>query len=134
MKALFSIITILILMGIIDGIWLKLTAKSFYEPHIGHLFAKSVNMIPAIIFYILYGIGIYVFVVNPAQENFSGYVNVLAKGLFFGLIAYGTYDLTNHATLKNWPLIVTVTDMVWGASVTGVISLVTTYLTIKLFE
>jgi uncharacterized membrane protein len=115
-------------MGVVDGLWLKFMLKNFYMPNIGHLFTSSVNVIPAIIFYLLYAIGVYVFVVNPGLENSTGYLQVFAKGLLLGLVVYGAYDLTNHATLKNWPYIVSIVDMAWGSIMTGLVSLITTYL------
>lgn len=81
--------------------------------------APTVNYIPAIIFYPLYAVGIVVLVLLPAVRAGSSTLSVLLTGLLLGLVAYGAYDLTNHATLKDWPLSITLIDMAWGAFVTG---------------
>jgi len=68
-------------------------------------------ILPAVIFYILYGIALNIFVVLPALKNNTGYLELLLLGLLFGMVTYGTYDLTNQVTLKNWPWTVTVIDI-----------------------
>lgn len=116
-------------MLILDGVWLGIMLKRFYPLHIGHLIADSPKIVPAVVFYLIYAFGVYLFVVQPSVQNNSGYLHVLFMGLMFGFVTYATYDLTNHATLKNWPLIVTVVDMAWGAFLTGVVSICSVYLT-----
>lgn len=98
---------------IIDMVWLGLLAKSFYKKHLGFLLSPSPNWTAATIFYLLFVAGLVIFVVVPAirSGSFSG---VLLKGALFGLITYATYDLTNLATIRDWPLVVTVVDMLWG--------------------
>ncbi len=100
---------------IIDLIWLGVIARTFYQNQIGHLMAKNVNWIAAISFYVLFIIGLLVFVINPAIAADS-VIRALLLGGFFGFIAYATYDLTNLATLKDWPLLVTVVDLAWGTA------------------
>ncbi len=99
---------------LIDMVWLGLVAKGFYRKHLGYLMAPDVNWPAAIIFYLLFIAGILVFVVVPGLKTGSLGMTAL-RGALFGLITYATYDLTNLATVKNWPLTVTLVDMVWGA-------------------
>lgn len=104
---------------VIDFLWLSLMAKSFYREHIGHLMADNLNVGAAGGFYLLYVIGIVVFAVIPALQSDSWKTAVVLGGLL-GLIAYGTYDMTNLATLRDWPLSMALVDMAWGTVLTGV--------------
>jgi uncharacterized membrane protein len=97
----------------VDMVWLGLVARTFYRNQIGHLMAPTVNWPAAIIFYLLYLLGMLVFVVLPGVESGS-LGQTLLRGAFFGLITYATYDLTNLATLRDWPVTVTLVDMAWG--------------------
>jgi len=97
----------------IDMVWLGLVARGFYQDHLGFLLRPSPNWPAAIIFYLLFVLGILVFVVIPSLQSGST-KKVLLLGALFGLITYATYDLTNLATVKDWPWIVTVVDLVWG--------------------
>jgi uncharacterized membrane protein len=106
----------------IDMIWLGLVAKGFYRKHLGYLMAPDVNWPAAIIFYLLFIAGILVFVVVPGLKSGSIGMTVL-RGALFGLITYATYDLTNLATIKNWPLTVTLVDLAWGTILSVVVSL-----------
>ena len=126
--AIISFIAIILSMVIIDGIWLGLMFKRFYLPNMNHLIADSPKFVPAVLFYIIFAIGLTFFVILPAIDKGSGYLNVLAIGMLFGLVTYSTYDLTNHATLKNWPWIVSVVDMAWGSCLTGAVSLISTFI------
>lgn len=114
---------VLLPMAVLDAVWLFSTGAQ-YKKWLGHLFADTVNFVPAIIFYLLYGAGILYFVVNPAIKGGASFMWVFASGALFGLVAYATYDLTNHATMRAWPIQVTVIDMIWGALLTGVVSVV----------
>jgi uncharacterized membrane protein len=84
----------------------------------------SPNWTAAIIFYLLYLAGIVFFVINPALEKQS-WKFALFAGMFFGLITYATYDLTNLATLKDWPITITVIDLAWGTTLGGLVSIIT---------
>jgi uncharacterized membrane protein len=106
-----------IAMTILDAIWLGLIAFPFYRAYIGHLLAPAPHWPPAILFYLMYIVGIVIFAVLPSLTG--PWYKALALGAVLGIFAYGTYDLTNHATMKDWPLIVTVVDMAWGAFITG---------------
>ena len=102
----------------LDLIWLGGVAGTFYRERLGHLLTADVNVAAAVVFYLLYVTGIAVFAVRPALAAASWRQAVSLGGLF-GLVAYGTYDLTNLATLRDWPIEVTVIDMFWGAVVTS---------------
>jgi len=108
----------------IDMIWLVLVAKKFYQQQIGILMRPDVNWAAAIVFYLLFIIGLVTFVISPAVEKQS-WIHALLYGALFGLITYATYDLTNLATLKDWPLLVTIVDLIWGSVLAGSISVVT---------
>ena len=97
----------------IDMAWLGLVARSFYQKYLGFLMAPSPNWLVAILFYLLFIVGILFFVVAPGLESNSIKV-ILLRAALFGLITYATYDLTNLATLKDWPVLLTVVDMLWG--------------------
>lgn len=114
---------------IIDGIWLVSVAKNFYSKYIGSLMTKSPNLIAAGIFYILYAFGLVVIVVLPSVKGETSFLKIFLLGALFGLVAYSTYDLTNLATIKNWPLVITLVDILWGTLYTGVISIIAVYLT-----
>ena len=116
-------------MLILDAIWLVTMAKRFYGQYIGHLMAEAPNFLPAVIFYAIYAMGVAYFVICPAIENAWGFPKVLFSGAFLGLLAYATYDLTNQATLRDWPTIVTVVDLAWGAILTSIVSSIAFVLT-----
>jgi uncharacterized membrane protein len=108
----------------IDIFWLGLVAKKFYNQQIGFLMRPDVGWFAAIIFYLLFIAGLVTFVITPAVEKQS-WMNAVLFGAFFGLVTYSTYDLTNLATLKDWPLIVTVVDLVWGMILSASVSVIT---------
>ena len=105
----------------IDLVWLGVVAKNFYRQHLGHLLGPQVNWGAAILFYLLFIAGIVFFAVRPALETHSA-MRALAYGAFFGFLAYATYDLTNQATMKNWPVLVTVIDLAWGTVLTATVA------------
>ncbi len=109
-------------MLLLDSIWLTTMVKTFYAKYIGQLFAPTPSIAPAIIFYLLYTVGVLVFVVFPALSGNYSLVKVFTYGALFGLVAYATYDLTNQATLKIWSTIITIVDLMWGAFITGTAS------------
>lgn len=108
----------------IDIIWLGLVAKNLYKKYLGFIMAPQVNWIAAVIFYIVFIIGLSFFVIEPALTKQSLSYALLA-GLFFGFITYATYDLTNLATLKDWPITITIIDLVWGSFLGGAVSTIT---------
>ncbi len=115
----------------IDMIWLGLVAKNFYRSQIGLLLKSDVNWVAAILFYLMFIAGLVLFVVLPAIEKGS-WMHALLFGALFGLITYATYDLTNLATLKDWPLLVTVVDLAWGAVLAASVSTVTYFIAGKI--
>jgi uncharacterized membrane protein len=108
----------------IDALWLGLVAPKFYKAQIGHLMSEKPNFIAALVFYLIFIVGVVYFVVNPAIE--AGEISkVLVAGALFGFMTYATYDLTNLATLKDWPITVTIVDLVWGTTLSTLIGLFT---------
>jgi uncharacterized membrane protein len=116
---------------IIDMVWLVLVAKKFYQDQIGFLMKPDINWFAAIIFYLLFIAGLVIFVISPAVLKHS-WIHALLFGALFGLITYATYDLTNLATLKDWPLLVTVVDLIWGSVLASSISLITYFIANKI--
>jgi len=108
----------------IDMVWLVLVARNFYQKEIGFLMKPDINWSAAIVFYLLFIAGLVTFVISPAVEKHS-WIQALIYGAFFGLITYATYDLTNLATMKDWPLLVTVVDLIWGTVLASSISVIT---------
>ncbi|MDY6797066.1 MAG: DUF2177 family protein [Actinomycetota bacterium] len=113
----------------IDSVWLFTMSRKLYQPRIGSLMAESPRLAPAAVFYLLYALGASVLVVVRAVDNDAGFLKVFMLGALLGLFAYGTYDLTNQATLKEWPTIITLVDLVWGALLTAVVSIIAVSLT-----
>lgn len=106
-------ITTAVAFGILDAIWLSQIGPKLYRPLIGELLAPAVNWPAAIAFYLIYVSGIVYFAVAPALDKQS-LVTALINGAVFGFVAYATYDLTNHATMRVWDIRVTLYDMAWG--------------------
>ncbi len=111
---------------IIDGVWLGLVARTFYRRHLGFLMAEKPNWVAAGVFYLLYAIGLTVFAVIPGTDAASA-LEGLWRGALFGLVAYATYDLTNHATVRDWPAIVTGVDLAWGTTLSASVAGIATY-------
>jgi uncharacterized membrane protein len=104
----------------LDFIWLFLISKKIYQNYLGDLMGET-KIFPAVVFYFIYVIAVLFFVIHPAIEKDS-LVYALGAGALFGLVCYGTYDLTNLATIKNWPYFITIIDLIWGMFVTGATS------------
>ncbi len=130
--ALTYLLTLAIFFAV-DMVWLGLVAKGFYRRQLGDLLSPTVTWPAAILFYLLFIAGLQFFVVAPALRN-GGAVQALWQGAFFGLIAYATYDLTNLATLKGWPLAVTLVDLAWGTVLGGTVSFLATLIGRRLFR
>lgn len=105
-------------MGIGDYLWLGVLMPGQYQAWIGPLMLEQPRVVPAALFYFLYPVGLIAFAVGPALDRASGTRALLSSALF-GLVAYGTYDLSNLATLRGWPVALTVVDMLWGALLSG---------------
>jgi uncharacterized membrane protein len=117
-------------MGLLDFLWLGYIAKSLYAAEIGKIMLPKPNWAAAIAFYLVYLIGVMVFVINPSiEKNSLNYA--LVYGALFGLVAYATYDLTNLATIKGFSLKVALIDMVWGMVITAAVSSITFWVVTK---
>ena len=112
---------VLIIFSVIDTLWLGYMGDRVYRPLIGEVLADKFRLAPAIAFYALYALGLTLFAVLPALKS-GDWRTALLWGALFGLFAYGTYDLTNYATLKTWGLKITLLDMTWGVVVSGTAS------------
>lgn len=108
----------------LDMTWLGLVAKNFYRRQIGHLLKPDVNWTAAIAFYLLFLAGLVLFVIEPAVAKKS-LADAVVRGAFFGLVSYATYDLTNLAVAKDWPLALTIVDMAWGAALAASVAAIT---------
>jgi uncharacterized membrane protein len=116
---------------IIDMIWLGLIAKNFSAKQIGFLMKNNINWTAAIIFYLLFIVGLVVFVVSPALEK-NSWIIAIILGALFGLITYATYDLTNLSTIKDWQLLITIVDLIWGMVLASSVSLITFFIASKI--
>jgi uncharacterized membrane protein len=121
-KYLIGYIATGISFAVIDSVWLRTMYTRLYQPEIGEVLMKGFRGGPAIVFYILYILGMMVFAVGPALKS-GQWQTALIQGAMFGFFCYMTYDLTNYATLKVWSLKVTILDMIWGTFLTGSASL-----------
>lgn len=119
-KYLASYAATMISMLAIDLLWIGVIAKPLYQSGIGHLMAAQPNLVAVLLFYLLFPLGLLLFAVLPTAG--SGWGRTLATGALFGFFAYATYDLTNLATLKGWPLGLSLIDMAWGSLVSAVAS------------
>ena len=109
---------------VIDMLWLGVFARSFYQAQLGHLMRPNVNWPAAIVFYLLFVLGIVVLAVGPAVERQS-LAHALVLGALLGLVAYAAYDLTNLAVMDGFPLTVALVDLAWGAILCATVSAVT---------
>lgn len=120
----------LVVFIICDLLWLGVVAKRFYQERLGYLLGE-VNWYAAAIFYLIFIAGLTYFATLPGIQS-GALWRAVALGAFFGLVTYATYDLTNHATIKDWPVVVTVVDILWGmflgAFVSGVAFVIYTFL------
>jgi|SRR5208283_3116912 len=115
----------------LDMFWLGLAAKNFYTKQIGFLMKANVNWAAAILFYLLFIAGLVAFVIVPAVDKGS-WLRAFLFGAFFGFITYATYDLTNLATLKDWPLALTLVDLTWGTVLAASVSVATYFFATKI--
>ncbi|MEA5018085.1 MAG: DUF2177 family protein [Erysipelotrichaceae bacterium] len=118
---------------LIDMVWLGLVARTFYTKHLGYIMADKANFVVAFVFYAIFTFGLLFFVISPALAA-QNPVKALTYGLLFGFITYATYDLTNMATLKDWPLIVTIVDLLWGTFLGGTTAWLSFMVITKLFK
>jgi uncharacterized membrane protein len=107
-----------------DLVWLGLVARGFYQRHLGYLMRNPVNWAAALLFYLLFVVGLLIFAIKPALEV-QHPLRALLYGALFGFFTYATYDLTNLATVRDWPLIVTVADLSWGVVLCSIVACAT---------
>jgi uncharacterized membrane protein len=103
--------------------------KSFYQTQIVHLHTPSPSFLAAGIFYLIFTLSLYILIIFPSLQYDYSILKTLFLGGVFGLVTYATYDLTNQATLNNWPILVTIVDMIWGTFLSAVVSIITVSLT-----
>jgi len=131
MKVLFlSIFITSILFLIIDLIWLSFSVKYFYKPQLGSLLNEKPVMWAAVLFYLIYVVGLAIIILLPAIKQDS-ITQAFFTGIVFGIVAYGTYNLTNMATIRNWSPYVVLVDIIWGGFLTGTSSALGIYLSKK---
>lgn len=128
-----AFVTVLVIFSIIDTLWLGSMADRLYRPLIGEVLAEKFRLAPAVAFYALYALGLTIFAVLPGLKA-GNWTTALIWGALFGLFAYGTYDLTNYATLKSWGLKITLMDMTWGVVVSGVSAAAASALALRLMK
>lgn len=110
--------TTLVVFLAIDALWLTLAAQRLYRPLMGGMLLEGFSLVPAALFYVIYIAGIVVFAITPALSS-GRWATAMLHGAFLGFVAYATYDLTNQATLRHWPLAVTIADLCWGTFLTA---------------
>jgi uncharacterized membrane protein len=117
----------------IDMVWLGFVAKDFYAKQIGGLMKPDINWTAAIIFYLIFIAGLVVFVITPAVVK-NSWTQAVLMGALFGFVCYATYDLTNLAVAKDWPVFVTIIDLIWGAVLAASVSVITFLIASKIFR
>lgn len=123
-------VTFIVFMGI-DLIWLGFVAKNLYAKYLGYLMAPKINWLAALIFYVIFIIGILYFVIAPTLVD-RNLGQLILRAALFGFITYATYDLTNLATVRDWPITITIIDLIWGTTLSTSVSLIS-YLIITNF-
>ena len=116
-KLLLPYVAIVLTMMVLDVVWIGAIARPLYNRGIGHLMAAQPNFVAAAVFYLLFAVGLMAFVVLPRAPG--DWQMAAAWGALFGFMAYMTYDLTNLATLRDWPLVLSFVDIAWGCVATG---------------
>ncbi len=132
MKPVLAYVILAGILLILDLIWLGYVARDFYRQSLGSLMAENVNLAAAFGFYLIYSIGLYVFVAYPAIKT-GDWQTAAMMGALFGFVAYATYDLTNLAVVKGFPMSVAVVDMAWGAGVSAVTAAATVLIVNRIF-
>lgn len=120
-KLIISYLLTAVVFFAIDLLWLGVVAKGLYNKYLGNLLSEHINWTAAIIFYLLFIVGIFIFAILPAVDKAS-LSKAIVMGALFGFFTYATYDLTNLATLKGWPLTIVFIDITWGAVLTATVS------------
>ena len=123
-------VTFVVFMGI-DLVWLGFVAKNIYSKYLGYLMASNVNWLAAMVFYVIFIIGILYFVIAPSLVD-RDFTQLVIRAMLFGFITYATYDLTNLATVRDWPITITIIDLIWGTTLSTSVSVIS-YLIITNF-
>ncbi|HAM63936.1 MAG: hypothetical protein A2Y20_02625 [Firmicutes bacterium GWF2_51_9] len=131
MKFLLHFVIALVVFFAIDLVWLGLIAKNLYSKYLGFIMSDKVNWIAALIFYALFIVGLLVFVIEPALQT-PDLTQLVLRAALFGLVTYATYDLTNLATLKDWPIQITIIDLIWGTTLSTLVSVISVFIIGKL--
>lgn len=118
-KQLAGYLAVVLVIVALDMLWLGIIAKSMYQQAIGHLMAEQPKLLAAVAFYVLYAAGLMIFAVAPLAED-PAWGKTVLMGALFGFFAYATYDLSNLATLRNWPLGLSLMDIAWGSCLSAV--------------
>jgi uncharacterized membrane protein len=122
-KYIVAYVSTLVVFLAIDSVWLTLTGTALYKATLGDILLPQFSVAPAAIFYLLYVVGILIFVTTPAFRS-GDWKTALIYGALFGFFSYGVYDFTNMATLRNWTAQITIADLCWGTFLTGTASTV----------
>lgn len=131
-RILISYLLTAVVFFAVDMLWLGVIAKNIYQKYLGSFLTDQVNWVAAIIFYLLFIVGILIFAVYPAV-NKGSVLTAVILGALFGFFTYATYDLTNLATLKGWPIQIVFIDIIWGSILTAIVSLAGFYI-VKFFN
>ena len=131
LKPLLHYGIVLVVFFAIDMVWLGVIAKNLYAKYLGYLMAPQVNWIAAVLFYLLFILGLLVFVIEPALIQ-QDHLKLILSAALFGLVTYATYDLTNLATIKDWPMVITLIDLTWGMSLSVIVSTLSYLILIRL--
>ena len=123
-------VTFVVFMGI-DLIWLGFVAKNIYSKYLGYLMASQVNWLAALVFYVIFIIGVLYFVIAPSLVD-RDFTQLVIRAMLFGFMTYATYDLTNLATVRDWPITITIIDLIWGTTLSTGVSVIS-YLIITNF-
>jgi uncharacterized membrane protein len=118
---LISYLLTFVVFLMVDMLWLGVIAKNIYQKYLGGFLAENVNWTAAVIFYLIFVVGISIFAIYPAVNKGSVF-NAIIMGALFGFFTYATYDLTNLATLKGWPLTIVFIDILWGTTLSAIVS------------
>jgi uncharacterized membrane protein len=120
-KLLISYALTFVVFFIVDMAWLGLIAKDLYKKYLGDFLSEQVNWTAAVVFYLLFIVGVFIFAIMPSVEK-NSLASAITLGALFGFFTYATYDLTNLATLKGWPITIVFIDIIWGSVLTGIVS------------
>ena len=120
-KLLISYALTFVVFFIVDMAWLGFIAKDLYKKYLGGFLSDQVNWTAAVVFYLLFVVGVFIFAILPAVEK-NSVVSAVTLGALFGFFTYATYDLTNLATLKGWPVTIVFIDIIWGSVLTAIVS------------